>query len=88
VSECYHFKQMIDAGLVEGWALPDGAGDGWGAEIRDLTYKGHEFLAHARTNQIWEKAKAVCMEKGVSLGIDAMLLAMKYCLTCVFGGQA
>ena len=41
--ECYHLKQMIDGGLVEGWSRLDGRGE-WGAEITDLTLKGHEFL--------------------------------------------
>ena len=44
VNKCYHLMKMIEGGLVEGVAGPDPSDEGWSAEIRDITYKGHEFL--------------------------------------------
>ena len=59
--ECYHLKKMIEGGLVEGWALPDGFDEGWSAEISDITLKGHEFLQAISGSSVWNKVKEVAL---------------------------
>ena len=75
--ECYHLKQMIDGKLIEGWSQPDGIGDGWAAEISDLTLKGHEFLAATRQHKIWERIKDTVLEKGVAFTVSNVLFIAK-----------
>lgn len=66
--ECYHLKQMLDGGLVQGWSSPDGT-DGWSAEITDLTLKGHEFLGACRESKIWNAIKETFRKEGVALTV-------------------
>lgn len=74
--ECYHLRQMINGGLVEGWSQPDANGE-WAAEIGDLTMKGHEFLGACRENKIWEAVKEYFVKKGVSISIDLVIAYLK-----------
>ena len=74
--ECYHLKQMIDGGLVEGWSRLDGRGE-WGAEITDLTLKGHEFLEACRESKIWNAIKEAFRKEGVALTVDLVVAFAK-----------
>ena len=75
--ECYHLKQMIKGGLVEGWSLPDDFGGGWSAEITDLTMKGHEFLGACRESKTWNTIKERFLNKGVAITIDLVIAFSK-----------
>lgn len=75
--ECYHLKKMIEGGLVEGWALPDGFDEGWSAEISDITFKGHEFLQAISGSSVWNKVKEVALAKGIGLTIDCAIKIAK-----------
>lgn len=79
VRKCYHLMKMIEGGLVEGTSRPDPFDAGWGAEIRDITYKGHEFLHATSGAAVWNKIKQVALEKGIGLTIGhAIKIASDY----------
>lgn len=48
----YHIKQSEEAEFIQGVHYYDG---GDNILIRDLTPKGHEFLANIRNERIWKK---------------------------------
>jgi hypothetical protein len=75
----YHKALLIKAGLAEGPVHYPGSHV---TDIPDavfllrLTWEGHEFLDKARNDTAWNKAKTLVLEKGLSLTIDALKIAL------------
>ena len=70
-----HVALMEEFGLVD--AIIIRSGDGpveriLRCKVKDLTWKGHEFLEKARDESIWEKAKRICIEKGKKVTLAAL----------------
>ena len=56
----YHARQCDLAGFFYGYGS-DIVGD-W--HVKDLSPKGHEFLANIRSDTVWNDVKAVCSKVG------------------------
>ena len=54
----YHVKIMIEVGLLDGCEQTGDGDVGYNFGGIELTWTGHEFLAMARDNTAWKKAKA------------------------------
>lgn len=50
--------------------------DSYTAQLRCLTWKGHEFVEAARDDTNWNKAKEVCTRGGRSLSFEALKVAL------------
>lgn len=75
----YHKALIVEAGLAEGPVKYSGrqASDIPSAvHLLRLTWEGHEFLDKARNDTVWKKAKTFILEKGLSLSIDALKIAL------------
>jgi Hypothetical protein (DUF2513) len=46
------------------------------AILKRLTWEGHEFLDKAKNEKVWNKAKALIKERGISLSLDALKIAL------------
>lgn len=70
-----HEGLLIDAGFLEGHIHGSGMGGQryYAVIINGITWEGHEFIAAARSDTLWAKAK----EKAVSSGIAISLSLMK-----------
>jgi hypothetical protein len=75
----YHKALIKEAGFAEGTIhypsthqtdVPDLA------MLKRLTWEGHEFLDKAKNDTVWNKAKAIIKDKGVSLSLDALKIAL------------
>jgi len=75
----YHKALIKEAGFAEGnihypsthrTDVPDRA------ILKRLTWDGHEFLDKAKNEKVWNKAKALIKERGVSLSLDALKIAL------------
>jgi len=75
----YHKALIKEAGFAEGIIhypssrhtdIPDVA------MLQRLTWEGHEFLDKARNDKTWNKAKTLIKEKGASLSLDALKIAL------------
>ena len=44
--------------------------------LKRLTWEGHEFLDKAKNEKVWNKAKSIIKEKGISLSLDALKIAL------------
>jgi len=44
--------------------------------LNRLTWEGHEFLDKAKDDKVWNKAKSIIKDKGVSLSLDALKIAL------------
>ncbi len=74
----YHKALIKEAGFVEGIIhyrsgitdIPDCV------ILKRLTWEGHEFLDKAKNDKVWNKAKSIIKEKGVSLSLDALKIAI------------
>ena len=65
---CYHVMQIDRANLVIGVVyILNGP-----VSIRDLSPKGHEFLANIRSNSNWNRVKGIS-EKVGSASLDAII---------------
>src|ERR1700741_3884513 len=60
---CYHAKLADEQGLIDAKFLP-GTTD---FMVQRLTYEGHEFLDAARSDTMWNKAKATVMKNAGTL---------------------
>ena len=75
-----HVELMAERGLVHALIVPGSGGPGHRilkCRIWRLTWEGHDFLDMARKNDIWERAKKMCLKVSDGLAFDIL----KYCLT-------
>ncbi len=71
----YHIEIMAKAGLIEAHDASTLARSYWKA--KKLTWNGHEFLEAARSDTIWQRAKALMAEKGGGTSFEVMLALLK-----------
>lgn len=74
-----HIEVLADAGLVEAMIQPSKRGDRriYLARITRLTHAGHEFLADARNERVWEKTKTFVKEKGGAASLAVIVAVAK-----------
>jgi len=61
-----HLEIMIEENLIDGEVI---SRNPVAFIIRRLTWKGHDFLEHARNDTIWKKVMAEAKSKGVSMTV-------------------
>ena len=66
----YHMSLLISGAYARG--LPFQFADGSHARFTGLTWKGHEFLDNARSDIIWNRAKAHIAEHGGSVSLEVL----------------
>ena len=81
----YHLALLIEANLLEGRihyssAMQDIPAKIW---IKRITWNGHEFLDKARNDTAWNKAKEIIKNKGASISIQAITIALEKAITLV-----
>lgn len=64
----YHLRYCVESDLL----VFDKSNGLYQMRIRDLTPKGHEFLANIRSKSIWDKVKGLASKVG-SNGVDAVI---------------
>jgi hypothetical protein len=62
----YHISLLNEAGLMNAIIRKNEYGLPGDAVIMGLTWAGHDFLAAARDDTIWKKAKDVMLKPGIS----------------------
>ncbi len=78
----YHMALLISGGLAEGpiplysKRLRKESDIPIAVNIDRLTWSGHEFLDQARNSGNWEKAKKYVVDKGQSLTIESIKVAL------------
>lgn len=72
----YHLILLAEAGLID--AVSAETFDSTDVEVRRLTWAGHEFLDSARSNKIWDGAKAYAIKTTGSLSLEALKLAIPH----------
>ncbi len=76
----YHVKQMIDGGLLDGQVtMAPSPGKLLPRDyfVKDITWKGHEFIRSVREDTVWHHLKAHFNSKGVALTVDLILEFLK-----------
>ena len=68
-----HVDLLNDAEFLKGYH-DDGASVG----VEGLSWKGHDFIEAARSDSMWEKAKAELKAKGVGLSLDVLKSALVF----------
>jgi Hypothetical protein (DUF2513) len=64
-----HTQILIDEGYLEGIWQGDAQNFPCAFRITDLTYRGHQFLANAKSDSLWKKALTTIKDSGKSLSI-------------------
>jgi hypothetical protein len=70
-----HIELLIDDGMIDGKVVESSMGDDgriYAVHLRRLTRKGHEFLANARNDQVWNKTKVFVKEKGGAVSFEIL----------------
>jgi hypothetical protein len=70
----YHIMLLDEAGLIEAEDLSTLSGMCW--KPKRLTYSGHEFLDAARSDTVWQKAKAWTMKTTGTVALEGLKLAL------------
>lgn len=81
----YHCYLLIDAGLAKGADLTTFGSDGPEAQITQLTWAGHEFVASARNEQIWRKAMSQVQKNGGSITLGVLIELLSGLMKGAFG---
>jgi len=81
-----HIRLMKEAGLVDA-VLVEAQGDILKARIDRLTWDGHEFLAGARNDTVWNKAKMIAKEKGLDLTVDLLKALLPKAAAALLGSH-
>jgi hypothetical protein len=79
-----HIRLLDEAGLIEAMDLSSMSEYCW-RPIR-LTFEGHDFLAAAKNDTIWQKAKAKVLSTTGTLTLDALKLALAAAVKAAVGG--
>lgn len=70
----YHIMLLHEAGFVEAIDLTTLGGISW--KPKRLTYSGHEFIDAARSDTVWQKAKAWSMKATGTLTLESLKMAL------------
>jgi hypothetical protein len=76
----YHVKQLIDAGFLDGETImAPSPGKRLPREyfVRDITWKGHDFIKAVREDTLWNRTKEHFKSKAVPFTIDLILEFIK-----------
>lgn len=63
----WHFSIMDQAGLIKAEVRRSWEGDYLGAEARELTWAGAEFLASVRDKRVWDDVKRAAARSAADL---------------------
>lgn len=66
-----HSKLLFEAGFIRGVCAH--STDCWQLLDAELTWQGHDLLAHLRSSTIWEKVKEKAIDKGFDLSFEAVM---------------
>jgi hypothetical protein len=78
----YHVDQMQKSNLVEASLMsPDGF------IIYDLTPDGHEFIASAKSDKVWNKAKQTVISNAGTWTLEAIKYALKMVMQAAVHGR-
>jgi hypothetical protein len=72
----YHVLLLHEAGFIEALDLSSLSGICW--KPTRLTYSGHEFLDAARSDTVWQKAKAWTLKSTGTLTLEGLKLALPH----------
>jgi hypothetical protein len=72
-----HFALLIEAGLAEGHLVNSNVDGIVGAILYRLTWAGHDFLEAARSDTVWNKAKAKVIQPGLSWTFSMLVAVVK-----------
>ena len=73
----YHIHLMMDAGLLDGFKTSHFGSTSPTAKPKALTWAGHEFAENARSDTVWNKAKAVIRDKVGTASIAVLVEVLK-----------
>ena len=73
----YNSSLAIEAGLIEGSIVSDGAGYPRGTVLIRLTWAGHDFLDATRDKKIWNLAKEKILKPGISWTFSLLVEFLK-----------
>lgn len=74
----YHVMLLDEAGFIEATDLSTLGGICW--KPKRLTYDGHEFLDAARSDTVWQKAKAWTLKSTGTLTLEGLKLTIPHVL--------
>jgi hypothetical protein len=80
----YHVMLLHEAGFIEAIDLSTLGGLCW--KPKRLTYNGHEFLDAARSDTVWQKAKAVTLKSTGTLTLDGLKIALPHVIKALIQG--
>ena len=66
----YHVRQLIGAGFIDGEVVNSIGEIGTDVFVKDLTWKGHEFVENSRNDTLWNRAKDTIASKVGGISID------------------
>lgn len=72
-----HMKLLLDDEYFDGICQKDHRGQPNAFYIHGLTMKGHEFLANARNNTVWQKVLAKAQSEGTSVSVSILNALLK-----------
>jgi len=81
----YHIMLLAEAGLIKAMNCSTGLGVQWAATR--LTYDGHEFLEKARSESVWQKAKALALDRAGTLSLEAIKIALSEVVKVAITGK-
>lgn len=67
-----HVALLIDAGYLEGRVVRGNMGIA-AVRVIGLTWQGHDFIAAARDERLWVKAKKAVLGQGAAFTMDLLL---------------
>ena len=80
----YHLLLLKDAGFIEAVVM-ESLGGVMVQPLR-LTWSGHEFIDAARSNKVWEGAKAFALRTTGTVTLEGLKLAIPYVMKALMGG--
>jgi hypothetical protein len=83
----HHVWLLWKAELIEGFDVTTRANEFPIADVRCLTWAGHEFLANAADDSKWNKAKALVAEKSAGFSFQVLGAVLRHLAEQALGIQ-
>ena len=69
----YHIHLLGESGLADVVDVSFSDGNSPQAELRNLTWQGHDFLDSIKDESLWEKAKKTVLGSASGIAIDVLM---------------
>lgn len=76
----YHCAILFEGGYLHDYEGEYGSGELYAFGVSRLTWEGHNYLDKIRDDKVWNKTKAILIQKGLPIAFDVVKNVASKCI--------